>query len=285
MREGCRVACGRVVAPPLPRGTGTVYLFDNPDLIPGGGSHTYTRNDCVMGVRFSGDGQHLAVGFWWGFQADVLSVPNLALEATTPPPMNDPVYSVGISYNGRNITTGQGWRNNVTLWDFTPGDTTLNYRWSPHHDTVWGSQFRQAMSDDGRYVLIKQNGEDDEAGTFPAFFIFNSTVPPNPANKLPEWRFDASVRSPQGVDLSMANARYGVGGDGIHVRLWGNGSSSPPQGPSPAYSFVANGTVMDAAMSFSGPIFAAVDIEGYLYVFDGSFAGDRLFWYARTPFI
>lgn len=270
-------------------GTGTVYLFDNPELVPGGGSRTYTRHDCVMGVRFSGNGQHLAVGFFWAARGghpgvDVLSVPNLGLEASGPI-TGDPVYSVSISYNGRNVTTGQGWTNNVTMWDFTPGDNTLNWRWTAPPNTVLGTQLRQAISDDGRYVLVKQVADDNGPNPFPAFFVFNSTVPPDPTDKQPEWRFDPTVPFPQGIDLSVANARYGVGGDGVHVRLWGDGFASPPPGPNPAHTFVTNGTVTDAAFSYAGPIFAATDMEGYLYVFDASLSGDRLLWFARTPFI
>jgi hypothetical protein len=264
---------------------GTVYLIENPDLVQNAGFSTYNRtvnsqSDCVMAVRFSGNGEHLIAGFFWFYGADVLSAPSLNLEATTGNIGSDPVYSVAISYNGHNITTGQGFLRRVSLWDFTPGDSTLNLLWRTASTTTNGSHHQQVISDDGEVIFTKQE-DDNQANGGPAFHLFNSTIPGDPADKQSEWTYAASYFYPAGVGLSVANSTYGIGADGTQVYLWGNGSGSPPSG-TPVYTFVANDTTTDAAISYSGPIFAVTDNNGYLYVFKADQSGDKVYWTWHT---
>jgi hypothetical protein len=263
--------------------TGTVYIFDNPDLVGSPGNRTYTLSDCVMTVRFSGDGHYLVAGFFWSYRADVLGVPALNFRATTGNYNSDPVYAVAPSYDGTNVSLGQGFARRVSLWRFDPINNTLQRLWQSNFarvcDITCGSHHRVVISDNGQFIFAKQ--EAQQAGDYPAFHLFNSTTPLNPNSKDPEWTYSASYFWPQGVDLSVANATYGIGTEGVDVHLWGDGNSVPPSGI-PTYNFTANDTTTDAAISYPGPIFAVTDMDGYLYVFDASLTGDRLYWTWHT---
>jgi hypothetical protein len=251
---------------------GTLYLFENPQLIPGGTYYTYKRfvlgdPDCILTVRFSGNGQYVATGFWWYEGMDVLSVtsvPPLELEATVGN-LGGPIYAVAASYGGLHISTGQADR--VMLWEFDPPSNSLTELWRTSSGVTPGGHRRQTISDDGQFIFTKQEGST------PAFLLFDSAIPADPNDKNPEWTYSISYPFPEGADLSVSNAKYAVGAEGSNVHLWGDGVATPP-GPDP-FSYVTTGITTDAAISYSGPISAVTD-KGFLYVFDGSIP--QLYW-------
>jgi len=294
-RDGSYVAVGTASWPagylscmvgPMARGKGTVYLFNNPDIFPPG-VRTYQRfvygqPDCVTSVRFSGNAQYLVAGLFWFGGADVLDVPNLKLQATTLE-IGSAVAAVAISYDGWNISTGQIWDCNVTLWNFAPGNPILNRQWGTRCETTYGDHGKQAISDDGKFIFTRQDGllqtwpPEGDSG----FIFFNSTIPDDPEDKRPMWSYISPFIWPRpvGLDLSVSNSAYGIGTQSVNIHLWGDGSTPLSN---VRFDFTANDTVTDAAISYFGPIAAATDNNGYLYVFDLQLP-EKLFWLWHTP--
>jgi hypothetical protein len=254
---------------------GTVYLFENPALTAGG-THAYQRiigeefptdPDCVTSVQFSGNGLHLVAGFGYYEGIDVLSVPDLTLQ-TSGQASGSPVYGLATSLDASRIGIGQ--INRIVLWEFDPQNPTapLVELWRTF--TTPGGHRRMTISDNGDYILGKQEEVQ------PGFHLFDDA---NPTPSDPEWTYSASDFFPAGVDLSISNPTYGVGVEGVNVHMWGNGIDSPPPGPTPSFEYTTNGIATDTAMGYQGspgPVFAVTDNSGVLYVFDASLPG--LLW-------
>lgn len=265
MRDGRFVAFGTgIVDDTLPANhIGMVYLVETPSTYTSSpNTWTYDYQDWVQSVRFAGDNNTLIVGTFFNHTFAKFNISNLP--NFTPDwkrgNIGDVYYAVAPTFDAENIATGHGHEHHI-----------LFERGSDGHD-LWGSQQygtqrRIVLDDENEYFLSTQY--PCHVNESYAFHYFNTTRPPIGYYKNPAWTFNPTVSAsrPVTVDSSVSNrTRFIIGGTGAWVYRWGNGTD-PITWSTPNYTFAANGTVNEVAMSYDGEYSAAGDSEGYLYVF------------------
>ncbi|MCK4445190.1 MAG: hypothetical protein KAW09_11640, partial [Thermoplasmata archaeon] len=263
-RGGRFVAFGTGIVDDTPPANhiGTVYVVETPAVYtPSPNTWTYDYQDWIQSVRFAGDNRTLIVGTFWNHsfaKFDISNLPNFTPDWKEGN-IGDPYYAVAPTFDAENIATGHGWENEILFERGSDGGRD----WLSEQN---GTQRRIVLDDENEYFVSTQYPCDENESY--AFHYFNTTTPFG-IYKDPAWTFipTASPSTPVTVDSSVSNrTRFIIGGTGPRVYRWGNGTD-PITWSTPNYTFVANGTVNEVAMSHDGEYSVAGDSEGYLYVF------------------
>jgi len=115
-----------------------------------------------------------------------------------------------------------------------------------------------AMDDNATYFVTAQYAEQPQQNDINAFIYFST------ASSTPVWTYNTNSNISTTVDASIMDSnKYVIGGASNMIYRWYG--TQPPQNPFDTYT--ADGTIAEVSSDYTGHISAAVDDEGYLYVF------------------
>jgi len=255
-RDGTHVALGTGIVSFAPLyNVGDVYLFDN--AAPATPS-VLAWNKWIYSVRFSADGQFVAVGSPDNTDPPAPSYGVLSTPTLTPvclgPNSYDSVYSVALSAAGDRLGTGLGSTNRVYYWDT---QDCVNWLWRSLNNLGTTESMSHADSD---HFMVSASRRDGLIGS-QAFVLWDTTAP-DPMM----WRFNPSVgsTSPTWIDLAVQTPGQFIAGCWTtHLYLWAASAGPAPGSPLTDWTLASN--CLGNAMTYEGAYSALVDSTGHVY--------------------
>jgi WD40 repeat protein len=247
----------------------TVKVFDTTGVTPPTIYWDISFTAQAEVVRFSGDGNYLAMG-GWDTKLTLGRIPGRSIIWSYD--TGDVIYSSSVSYDGNRISSGEGNNHKVSLLSSGSNIPIWTYN-------LKGRQFEQVLSGNGNY-LASSNQYDGLPGTWSGFAFWDTS------SSTPIWTYSTGTAygfNADAIDMDV-NANYVVGGSrDNNVYLFSEYGDTIPGWSSsdgtPIFTYSTGGMINynSISMSYNGTYFASGSWSGGVYLFS-TIGSPHLVW-------